>query len=372
MKNSRVNEIDLLRFFAALAVVFYHYTFRGVAADDMSIISYSLLAPFSKYGYLGVELFFMISGFVILLTTSKGSLRIFVVSRLIRLYPAFWVCCTITFLVAIAIGGARYPVSIGQYLVNMTMLSGFVGVPSIDGVYWSLFVEMKFYALVVVILVIGRIHQAQLFLIIWLIISVALEIFPIWKLRYLLIVDYSAYFIAGATFFLVWSKGLSLTRGGVIIMSWGLALFQAVNSLTSFEKHYNTNMSGYIVGGIITTFFLLMLLISLRKSGFFGDRKWYLAGVVTYPLYLLHQNIGYMVFNIAYPYVNPHILLWGTIVSVLGLSYIVHIYIEKRFSSLLKTNLNHFFDYIYYLAKRYKGSLSIVVNKLTISSTGKK
>ena len=64
--QQRVNEIDLLRFIAALAVVFFHYAFRGYAADDLSILPYPLLAPLAKYGYLGVELFFMISGFVIL------------------------------------------------------------------------------------------------------------------------------------------------------------------------------------------------------------------------------------------------------------------------------------------------------------------
>jgi peptidoglycan/LPS O-acetylase OafA/YrhL len=57
MSKTRVNEIDLLRFFAALLVVLFHYSFRGVSADGMSKVSYPLLAPISKYGYLGVELF---------------------------------------------------------------------------------------------------------------------------------------------------------------------------------------------------------------------------------------------------------------------------------------------------------------------------
>ena len=72
-RRNRVNELDLLRFFAAFSVVLYHYTFRGYAADDMSIVPYPLFAPISKYGYLGVDLFFMISGFVILMTASSGS-----------------------------------------------------------------------------------------------------------------------------------------------------------------------------------------------------------------------------------------------------------------------------------------------------------
>src|SRR5215210_3755070 len=177
--KSRVTEIDLLRFLAAFLVVLYHYTFRGYAADDMSIMPYPLLAPISKYGYLGVELFFLISGFVILMTASSGSLKKFTISRIVRLYPAFWVCCTVTFIVILLIGGERYSASFTQYLVNMTMLSEFLNVPDLDGVYWSLFVEIKFYALVALVLLVGRIHRAQSLLIMWLIITITLTVFPI-------------------------------------------------------------------------------------------------------------------------------------------------------------------------------------------------
>lgn len=355
MTSTRVNEIDLLRFFAALAVVFFHYSFRGYAADAMSIMPYPLLASLSKYGYLGVELFFMISGFVILMTAANGSLRSFAISRIVRLYPAFWACCTVTFLVTLAIGEPRYSASIGQYLANMTMLSGFVGVPSIDGAYWSLFVEIRFYALVAIILILGRIHQAQIFILLWLVSSVILEIYPVGKLRYLLITDYSAFFIAGATYFLIWSKGPSLTRVAVVTISWCLAILQSINKLQGFEKHYSTSMNAYITAGIITLFFTVMMLVSLRRTGIIGRTRWLLAGSLTYPLYLLHQNIGFMVFNIAYPSVNAHILFWGTIVAALVSAYIVHYFIERRLSSPMKAALNTFADHIQRLTMRSSG-----------------
>ena len=344
MTSTRVNEIDLLRFFAALAVVFFHYSFRGYAADAMSVMPYPLLASVSKYGGLGVELFFMISGFVILMTAASGNLRRFIISRIVRLYPAFWACCTITFAVTIAIGEPRYSASVGQYLVNMTMLSGFVGVPSIDDVYWSLFVELKFYALVAIVLLIGRIQQAQTFIILWLLASVALELHPIGKLRYLLITDYSAFFIAGAAYFLIWSNGVSLTKTAIVTISWGLAVFQSIKGLKDFETHYNTSMNGYVVAGIVSTFFAVMTLVSLRRTGVVGRRRWLLAGVLTYPLYLLHHNIGFMVFNLAYPKVNAHLLFWGAIIVALISAYMVHICVERPFSSLMKAALEKLAD----------------------------
>jgi peptidoglycan/LPS O-acetylase OafA/YrhL len=355
MTNTRINEIDLLRFFAALSVVFFHYAFRGYAADAMSVMPYPLLASFSKYGYLGVELFFMISGFVILMTAASGNLRSFVISRIVRLYPAFWACCTITFLVTIAIGGPRFSASISQYLINMTMFSGFLDVPSIDGAYWSLFIEIQFYALVALVLILGRIRQAHIFLVLWLVASIALEIFPVEKLSEIFITDFSAFFIAGAMFYLVWFRGPSATRLAIIATSWCLAIFQAINELPEFEKQYHTNMSSYVVAGIITIFYLLMLLVSIRRTGVIGRKRWLLAGVLTYPLYLLHQHIGFMIFNVAYPTINPHILFWGTIMLVIGTAFSVHVLVEKRFSSPLKLVLNRFADRLEHLVRRSSG-----------------
>src|SRR5689334_6048092 len=186
MTHNRVNEIDLLRFLAALSVVLFHYSFRGYAADDMSIMPYPLLAPAAKYGYLGVDLFFLISRFVIVMSASGGGVRRFVVSRAARLYPAFWACCTVTFLLSVAIGGSRYSASVGQYLVNLTMLSSFFGVASLDGVYWSLFVELKFYILVAILCLYNKVEGIQRFLLLWLLATIGLDEQPIWKFRSLL------------------------------------------------------------------------------------------------------------------------------------------------------------------------------------------
>lgn len=67
-----------------MAVVFFHYAFRGYAADDMTTMHYPALEPVAKYGYLGVHLFFMISGFVILMTAGDGSIERFIASRASR------------------------------------------------------------------------------------------------------------------------------------------------------------------------------------------------------------------------------------------------------------------------------------------------
>jgi peptidoglycan/LPS O-acetylase OafA/YrhL len=342
-KAVRVTELDLLRFIAALSVVFYHCTFRGYAAH-LSPVSYPLLAPVTKYGYLGVQLFFLISGFVILMTASSGSLRRFAVSRFVRLYPAFWVCCTITFLLSAAIGPPRWAVSLRQYAVNMTMLSGFVGVPSIDGVYWSLFVELRFYALVAGVLLIRQIEKVQLVLLAWLAISAVLEFLPPGAPRTILIADYAPYFIAGATCFLIFKRGLSPVRLGVVIASWGLAVVQAIRRLPEIETLNGTTMNRYVVTGIVTACFAVMLVVSLRRSRRFEHKRWLLLGALTYPLYLLHQNLGYMFLEFGYPAINAFLLLAITIAALLALSFAVHVLIEKRYARALKGFLNRALD----------------------------
>jgi peptidoglycan/LPS O-acetylase OafA/YrhL len=340
----RVNELDLLRFFAAMMVVLFHYSFRGYASKGISPMPYPLLAPAAKYGYLGVDLFFLISGFVILMTASSGSLRKFVISRIVRLYPAFWAACTLTFLTIAAIGGGRYSASLSQYFINLTMLNGFVGVDPLDGVYWTLLVEMKFYALVALTLIFGKIKHAQELLIFWLLATVALDIFPIDNLRNLLIVDYAPFFIAGAASFLIWSRGLSLTRLAVIVVAWSVALAHSLQAIPDFEREFNTTYSGAAVLGIISVFFAILFLVSTRRTGRLGKRKWVTVGALTYPLYLIHQYIGFMIFHIAYPAVNSHVLLWSTVLLMLGAAYLINVSIEQRYSTLLKNALNRALD----------------------------
>jgi peptidoglycan/LPS O-acetylase OafA/YrhL len=350
MTRTRVNEIDLLRFLAAVAVVFFHYAFRG-HAGGYSAMPYPLLAPVAKYGFLGVELFFMISGFVVLMTAAASArLRDFCISRFVRLYPAFWTCCTITYLAGILLAAAQN-VTFSQYVVNMTMVPGLFRVPLVEGAYWSLLVEIRFYALVAALLIIGKIHKVQHYLVMWLLASIALEVlafFPgVWiperALHYihsLLIIDYAAYFIAGATCFLIWEKGAAMSRLTVLAASWGLAMFQADDIVRKvLADNAMSTLNGGIVIAILTLFFLGMLLIALGRTGSIARYRWPLAGAISYPLYLLHENIGYLVFNHFYPTVNAHLLFWSMIAAVIGVAYGVHVLVEQRFASRLKTCL---------------------------------
>jgi peptidoglycan/LPS O-acetylase OafA/YrhL len=150
--------LDPLRFGAAVGVAIFHQMFwswawvsigvpgfeRFVAAD----VLYPSAAPYTWFGWVGVEIFFVISGFVIANSASKSSPSEFLLGRALRLYPAVWVCATATLLVLVLFGSGKASEFIGPYIHAMTLVPKGVTHQWLDGVYWTLAAEMAFYGLV--------------------------------------------------------------------------------------------------------------------------------------------------------------------------------------------------------------------------------
>jgi peptidoglycan/LPS O-acetylase OafA/YrhL len=253
----RFYEIDLLRFVAALSVVLYHYTYRG-SYDNYSPVTFPELAPVTKYGYLGVELFFMISGYVVLLSAQGKTVRQFFLSRVTRLYPAFWTACTLTFLVKVAwgagaLGDTHMPSLLHatsvQYAVNMTMLYEFLHVEMMDGAYWSLTIEMTFYLLVAILIGFKLLRHLTPVLALWLLYT-ALPgavregvLFPA-----LFFPAYAPYFAAGMLLYMMQQpQGRTWQRYGLLLASYLLGLRSSVGRAGGL-----TALSGNVIAGIVT------------------------------------------------------------------------------------------------------------------------
>lgn len=344
MKLSRIPELDLLRFVAAIAVVFFHYAFRGYAADDLTTMHYPALEPVAQYGFLGVHLFFMISGFVILMTAGDGSIKRFIVSRASRLLPAFWVCCTITFLMTLAFGGDRFVATWPQYFVNMVTLGGGFGADPIDGAYWSLGAELRFYRLVGILLIVGQIHRAERWLFVWLIATVLVELFPFIKLKSFLVTDYAGFFIAGAACFLIRARGLSRSRIALVCAAWALSLYHEFQLLPYLGENFGKALDPAIVAVVMTSFFAVMLTLALRRTPMLSSPRWVWFGAVSYPLYLIHQNAGYMLFNQVGLTVNQVVMFWAVFAAAIGAALLVHVTVEKPAAGLLKRALIRMLD----------------------------
>ncbi len=338
---NRLYELDILRFLAAFGVMIFHYTFRGFAADGITTLPYMEAAPITKYGALSVNLFFMISGFVILMTASNNSVRKFVISRVVRLYPAFWFCCTLTFIAMLIFNQPRYHITIKEYLLNMTMLSGLLkDVPYVDGVYWTLLVEIKFYALIFILLLFKQIKHVKKYLGLWFILTMILSVKHIPVLPTIFIPDYSVFFIAGALFYLVYSEGLCWYKVSMLIASFILIMFKCIDITTYMIGHYHTDFSYFTCVLIFCVFFIIFFLIALKKTASLSSPQWVMWGALTYPLYLIHQNIGFMIFNHFYPAVNRHIVMAGTILGMLVCVYLIQRFVEKPLAKWMKKGMD--------------------------------
>ena len=165
----RIGALDLLRFFAAFSVVFYHYIARPEAS------AFQAFADIAKFGYLGVPIFFMISGYVISLSAANRSAYQFAVSRVVRLYPALWFGVFFTAGSLYFLSGQSF--SVADISTNLTLLNDYLGIPNIDGVYWTLQAELKFYACVFLLVALGVFNHYRWWLTIWLISTISFLVF---------------------------------------------------------------------------------------------------------------------------------------------------------------------------------------------------
>jgi len=297
---------------------------------------YPMVDTVARYGYLGVHLFFMISGFVILLSAEGSSPRNFFASRAARLYPAFWAAATMTAL-ATWLTNSQFAVSLHIYFINITMLAHWFNTSFVDGAYWSLAVELHFYIYVWLALQFRILHRVEWLLTAWLLVSMANALRPMWPVEFWLNARWAPFFVAGSACFLIRVHGHSITRTLLLIVAYVLALFYGVNETTQYNLQTPDDLNVNIVVGSITLFFVIFGAIALNRWSLKPSASITLIGVLTYPVYLLHQYLGYVLFGtLNNETALPLLSLFLTTITIIGLAYCVHIGIEKKLGPLLR------------------------------------
>jgi peptidoglycan/LPS O-acetylase OafA/YrhL len=297
--RGRITELDLLRFLAALAVVLFHYTARANPAwggqDPLDL--FPGLSEVSRYGFLGVQLFFMISGFVILMTAMGRDTAEFVTARITRLFPAyiFAVLLTSTFLTLSP--QLSEGVTLIQVLTNFTMLQDGLGVAPVDGVYWTLWVELKFYLLIGLLTLFRVTYRSAVgFMTLWLASAVALRTEQNELLTTLLIPAWAPYFIIGMALYLVHRFGSNVMLWGLVLASWALAVSRA-GELRFFGGLPDDVVTTDTVIWIVSGFVVVMSVMALGGLRWMRWRFLTTLGLLTYPLYLIHQWIGWVIID---------------------------------------------------------------------------
>ncbi len=265
-------------------VLVYHYTTRFAERfEQMPTATFAL-------GNYGVEVFFVISGFVIIMTLERTERPFdFLVARFSRLYPAYWTGILVTTIALWLLGFPEQP-SLREIAVNTTMLQPFFRVPSVDGVYWTLAVELAFYALAFAAYLAGALGRLDRLLIAWLALS-ALYFSPVWAAdvaawRFsgigakLLLLEYAPFFAAGAAFYRLHSgQGARSRNWAIIAAALGLVFVTQPPLISLVFAFTCLAMARFLRGGLA--------LLRLRPLTFLGT--------LSYCLYLVHQNIGHAI-----------------------------------------------------------------------------
>ena len=323
--------MDLVRFVAALSVVLYHYTARAESN------SFELLSNVTQFGYLGVPVFFIISGFVIALSANNRSAFEFAVSRFVRLYPAYWICMLFTVLIATSYGTRDY--SVAQIFSNATLLNEYFGFSNVDGIYWTLKAELKFYACIFVLLLFDAFRHIRLWLSIWLVITATYLIANQPFFMGVFISPYfSSYFISGIAFYLLHKEGKNVYNLFILISSFIISIFYTFSRTSEYIPSADF-FDQYISVAVLTIFYTLFYLLVTGKI-YLRKHNFYLTlGGLTYPLYLLHNVAGITIIDKYSDLISEEVLVTIIVVLMLFLSWLIHLGVEKRFATPIKVVL---------------------------------
>lgn len=329
MERDRIAELDVLRFTAAASVVLFHATYWPAQPN--------LLTDVFTFGFLGVPLFFTISGFVILMTAQNRNGIEFVNSRIARLYPSFWICVLLSTL-ALGVLGDGWP-SLAVIAANLTMQPRMIfHQPYIDPVYWTLVVEMKFYALMWVLIVTKQMKRIEFFLTLWLGAAAVTTVFtpPHWFTA-LTIPMWASLFAGGCCLYLIRSRGATTRRLVTFAVSVALSIYWSLQYQDVYT-HSTELGTQLIVLGVMLFFNAAFLLLAMRKWSLPPARIWFWLGCLTYPLYLTHATAGRLVWKNLGGDEWPRV--WIVLALVLLVSIALAAVIERRACGALNKLLN--------------------------------
>ncbi|MFN4145730.1 MAG: acyltransferase family protein [Runella sp.] len=279
----RLATLDSLRGIAAVSVVLFHLTLHQPDA------------PFHlTWGVTGVDLFFIISGFVILLTLQRTrSAQDFIIARFSRLYPVYWSAVTFTALCMLLGSIWGYSdVSNDEYWANMTMFQHYFGVRDLDESYWTLLVEMLFYGLMLLCFLakqLGNIEKIGC-------IAVLFQILVHTLLKQHLptvceslhwgfpILNHLQLFWAGILFYKIFTEGQTIARWIGLFVSF-------ITTLLLFEQSGRSFLFISFEGYLLTTtlYYVLFGLFVGGRLEWINNRVTLFFGAISYSLYVIHH-----------------------------------------------------------------------------------
>lgn len=292
----RIAHLDGMRGIAIIWVILFHGYSRW--PEYLNFVSVTQDIAVFEYGYLGVQLFFMISGFVIFMTLDKSKNYFdFIKKRWLRLFPAMLIATIIIYSTASFFserpGGIPNIINTipGLTFISPELIRFFSGtyIGGLEGAFWSLYVEFIFYILIgLVYFLIGRKYCIPVLFIVFLMhfLSFALSKIGLhWphELTGALGFTHYAWFIVGCVMYELLNK-----RGNILIYS--IAIISVLLTLARTMFNSGTDFTLIIFyAGVLTVFIYSFYNEKIQRI--LSNRILLTIGFVSYPLYLIHENM---------------------------------------------------------------------------------
>jgi peptidoglycan/LPS O-acetylase OafA/YrhL len=344
----RIDYLDGHRGIAILLVIFFHAFSRWT-----ELVPYTdtyAQFPLFKFGFLGVQLFFLLSGFVILMTLEKCiNFKDFLYRRWLRLFPAMLICSVVIFFSSDFFferpNGAPSAKDLipGLTFIEPYILSKLIGtVKNIEGAFWSLYVEFKFYIIAASLyfLIGSRKLVVSLFILFFLDTALTqlnqdsdhILIYYLSSISNLLSFKYFGWFAAGSSFYIFTKDGNK---------AWFyLGVLMCVFS--SFATAVTSNSLGTLIAILCISIFFSCSLVSRSIQRLLSNKILLFFGYISYPLYLLHENMMISLiikFNTLLPPSINFLLPVFAITFIASIAFIVAKYIEKPVKSIISNKI---------------------------------
>lgn len=325
--------LDAVRFAAAAGVVLYHFVARwhtgwGEAPGER----FPVLGHVAMYFALAPELFFVVSGFVILWTAWGRSVPQVAASRLARIYPAYWTALALTSVLLLTLWPDGKHITPGQVAVNATLLQEVFDVRHVDGVYWTLWVELRFYALILLLVAVGLTRARVLaFAALWPVAGLAAEVSGSRLLQDVLVSRYAPLFAGGMLLYLIHRDGHARLPWALVGLNVAIALSTIVPAQTaSLTRNTVFEPNAVVVGVLTVGCFATVAVVSLTPVARLSWTPLAALGALTYPLYLVHEYWGWWAIAQLSAHLPTYVTLAVAVVLSLALAAALHHGVERH------------------------------------------
>lgn len=303
--SRRFLALNALRGIAALAVVCYHV--QGAFSRGHQQWMPAALGSLLHQGHFGVDIFFVLSGFVIAYSVRDGAwtlsyLARFGLKRSLRLDPPYWAAigleiCLILASLAIMPSLSTPVPTRGQILAHLVYAQGLLGYREISPIFWTLCYEVQFYVTLIGVLVMGetlarrfgpRCRKVFLALVFGALFLASLGVYNDWlpSAPHGLALDRWSEFFVGA---LAWWAVAGIVGWPLLMAAWFATVLLAHRADAPIE----------VTIVLLVSTICIVSATAPRFDRVFGWRPLQFLGAISYSLYLYHPSISWRIVSLA-------------------------------------------------------------------------